>query len=326
MEKHFFPGRLPMLCLCAAALSFTACSDDDEDGVVPNAGVIPTVADPITAIESPWGDTEHYVYDEQGRLVSGNSNYGSLSITFSPLTFTYVSTYDGYTERWDNVSTDTRGYMTRARLTYTEEDGYTTSGNIRLTYNADGYLSRIEGTGVDGGVTYTDAYTLEYEGGKLMRIVNDYRDPEYGSEQYTYTYTYAAAGENPNSGIPFYESIIDMSLPFIFLGGYAGPQPSELPVACREAYSGEDGDEASEYAYVFYYEWTYDAQGRVATFAETDENGYPNRSYTYHYGNDGTEAAPQAAAVRRAAVGTGVKKRPLSVRQRILAKRARLAR
>ena len=293
MKKTFFLGRLPMLCLCAAALSFMACSDDDDEGGVPNAGVIPSVADPITAIETPWGDTEHYVYDEQGRLVSGNDNYGSLSITFSPLTFTYVSTYDGYTERWNNVSTDTRGYMTRARMTYTEEDGYTTSGNVRLTYNADGYLSRIEGTGVDGGVTYTDAYTLEYEGGK---------------------------------GIPFYEGNIDMSLPFIFLGGYAGRLPSELPVACREAYSGEDGDEASEYAYVFYYEWTYDAQGRVATFAETDESGYLNRSYTYHYGNDGAEAAPQAAAVRRPAVGTGVKKRTLSVRQRILAKRARLAR
>ena len=315
-----------MLCLCAAALSFMACSDDDDEGGVPNAGVIPSVADPITAIETPWGDTEHYVYDEQGRLVSGNDNYGSLSITFSPLAFTYVSTSDGYTERWDNVSTDTRGYMTRARMTYTEEDVYTSSGNLRLTYNADGYLSRIEGTGTEAGVTYTDAYTFEYEDGKLMRVVNDFSDPEYGNEQYTYTYTYAAAGEYPNSGIPFYESNIDMSLPFMFLGGYAGRHPSELPVACREAYSGEDGDETSAYAYDFRYEWTYDAQGRVATFAETDENGYQNRAYTYHYGNEGTEANAQAAAVQRATVGTGVKKRPLSVRQRIMAKRARLAR
>lgn len=326
MEKHFFPGRLPMLCLCAAALSFTACSDDDEDGVVPNAGVIPTVTDPITAIESPWGDTEHYVYDEQGRLVGGNSNYGSLSITFSPLTFTFVSTYDGYTERWDNVSTDTRGYMTRARMTYTEEDGYTTSGNVRLTYNADGYLSRIEGTGTEEGVTYTDAYTFEYEDGKLLRIVNDYSDPEYGNERCIYTYTYAAAGANPNSGIPFYEENINMSSPFIFLGGYAGRHPSELPVACTEAYSGEDEEGPFEYAYNFRYEWTYDAQGRVATSATRDEAGNLYETNTYRYGNDGTEAAPQAAAAQRAAVGTGVKKRPLSVRERILAKRARLTR
>lgn len=326
MEKHFFLGRLPMLCLCAAALSFTACSDDDEDGGVPNAGVIPTVSNPITAIESQWGGVERYVYDEQGRLVSGNDGYGSLSITFSPLTFTYVSTYDGYTERWDNVSTDTRGYMTGARMTYTEEDGYTTSGNVRLTYNGSGYLSRIESRGTDNGMTYTGNTTFEYEDGKLKRVVTDYSDPVYGDERCIYTYTYAATGAYPNSGVPFYEECIDMSSPFIFLGGYAGRLPSELPVAYSETYVGEDADGSYEYTDNFRCEWTYDDRGRVASLTITDELGSVYDAYTYHYGNDGAEAAPQAAAVRRAAVGTGVKKRPLSVHQRIQAKRARLAR
>lgn len=44
-----------MLCLCAAALSFMACSNDDDEGGVPNAGVIPSVADPLSRPLKPRG-------------------------------------------------------------------------------------------------------------------------------------------------------------------------------------------------------------------------------------------------------------------------------
>ena len=321
MKKHFPIFSLPVLCLCAAGLTFTACSDDDGDGTVPNAGVIPTVSEPITAIEDAWGGSYTYVYDEQGRLVGGNDFYGPFSVSFSPLSFTLTNPDDGYAEKWDNITTDTNGYMTSARISYSDEGGVVSSGNVRFSYDADGYLSRIEGRGSEDGVTFTMLYTFEYADGNLRRIVGEYKDPVYGDDRETYTFTYDAVGVNPNTGIPFYEQHLNWGDPYMFLGGYLGRPAANLPVACHETYATENEDGPDEYAYDFRYVTTYDAAGRVSSFTEMNEGGNVSWSYTYHYGDAGAEVAPSAVRAPQSAVAAGMKKRPASVRECLRARR-----
>lgn len=75
MNKHFFQTRLPLLGFCAALLSFTACSDDEEGtGVAPS---LPALGQnrPITDIRSGGGyyggSRALYIYDLEGHMTGG---------------------------------------------------------------------------------------------------------------------------------------------------------------------------------------------------------------------------------------------------------------
>lgn len=325
MSKHFFQTRLPLLGFCAALLSFTACSDDEEGtGVAPS---LPALGQnrPITDIRSGGGyyggSRALYIYDLEGHMTGGYDFGKDFVISTDPFLFEISSS--SYPATWKNITTNSRGGITSATIEeYDTYEDMTYTYELRASYTGDGRLSRLSGSVREDGVTCTYQWTLQYEDGNLVSMVEEDAEPGYKAVT-TWDFEYDEAGRRPNSGICFLmDDDILPTEPFQWYAGYWGRLSDEIPLSCEYTYvETEDGEDVYDMTSTTRYDVTYNSDGTVASFGF---NGgvHGSEHLTFTYGNDFSTGAGRAVpAVRPAAAGEQPQLRK-SLRERIRARRA----
>ena len=205
-----------MLLTSAFAISFTSCSDDDED--VPQGGDIdfgvpPSVVDGVRPTEASGVKIS---YNEDGTI--RNAEVDGCTFTFNYTTtrtagsrklnsITADKSVDGSTESWkaDNFVLLSNGFIGGYRLAYSMNDLHNSHGywwekeemNYRFNYRDDGRIEKIDMT-----VTVSDAeegpssdsgsysYTYDQNGG-LRKIVGTSHGFTYVEQEYEYSQDYA---------------------------------------------------------------------------------------------------------------------------------------
>lgn len=245
MKKLFF-----IVAAMFVAVSFSACSDDDDNG-----GKAPAPEKLVKQIvfRGKWGDLDEswtitITYDSENRVkkVDGLRNVS------------YEFTYNGN-------SLTVKG---RDEYEYIDEDMTFVCYVCKL--NSDGYITEIEETGYE--TNGTDYYKLEYKNGYLQRVEKRYsynesrvgvsectwRDGnlveskctdynEDGTDITTVKYSYSQTATPINIDLFYIDGgYIDVPEPFALLGFY-GRQSAKLPNKANITYSGESESESDDF-------------------------------------------------------------------------------
>ncbi len=240
MKKFFF-----FTAALFAAVSFAACSDDDEN--VGDRGETPTYY--VSRIERSFYDSSRiyshdFDYDEQNRL-----------IRFDKAMFNYVDNkvfcQGSYYDADFSYILNDKGYATQ-----------TIDGKYKFEYDNDGYL--LQEKSDDNYFSFVISYT--WENGDMIKDRYDSKDAKS-----TATFTYYDYVNNQNLGI--YEIFNDVEdLYRIFLGR----RNKHLLKSAKWENSDGESFEAT-------YEYELDSKGRPVTIYEEssyhgDHGGSTNRS------------------------------------------------
>lgn len=320
--KFFFA-----LCLCAGALSFASCGDDDPvtDGsgggipgggnggnggsgvgtgtgnnssLVKNAGVLLTSFD--------YNGTDYLSYDDLNRLTQITEPYGSV------IKFDYEKgklTRTGNDDQWDfNVSFTPAGYISSISGKSWEESSnysYTLNGNVAYAYDAAGHITAITENGTetvfDYGETYSYSGTMTtvftWSANNLVKVVQSGRDSSGDSFTVTYNITYGDQ-ENKYLQMPYIFNLCDILNseaaydPTWALVGLNGVGPVNLPatLSYTETYI-EDGEvDTDEGTYTLSY--TLNEDGTIASETNTEYEEGHQYSHTARFGYTPVSATP----------------------------------
>ena len=323
MKHLIFSRSLTFYLLGLTAATLVACSDDEDAGggipSLPEQGIVRPVTGIHTSRDVWQYDVASYEYDAEGRMTGGTDFTGDFQIHFSPLSFT-INSSSARPNVMEDVVTDSHGFITSATMPGYPTQGVTTV--LRFRYNGEGRMSRMEYIERYEDGEASDTRTFHYDNGRLMRATYEAGDRSYMIRE-KYDYEYAAAGLYPNTGIFFFEAdFLGYLKPrFLWYGGYLGLPSAELPVSSHWSSSfTEDGEESgTTMERRCTYSVTYDADGMVRTFRSSGDYA---ETLTFTYGESfATDVAPTASAVRPAAADAQPRV-PLTLRERIRARRA----
>lgn len=310
-----------LLILGAAALSLTSCGNDEKTFSLPPSLPGLGISSPVTAIRTNTsihgGKEAVFQYDNEGHMTGGTDFWGDFEISFQPLSFT-VSSSDA-TDTWKNIRTNAVGNIVSATIEEHDDYDETYIYPLSASYSADGRLTNLVVTESYDGITATYSWALEYEGGKLIRMVEEDTEPGYRYTT-TYEYEYDTTGKRPNSGISFFtEEDIVIIEQFQWYGGYWGLLSNEIPLRCKATYrEEEDGEETYSSSKTTNYSVTFDSEDRVSTltFSNTGER------LTFTYANESDNSAYSAASDVRPASADVQPATGKSLHERIRANRA----
>lgn len=260
-----------LLILSTAVLFFTSCGEDKETFSLPPSLPELGVTSPVTTIRTNssihGGSEALFQYDNEGHMTGGTDFRGDFEIAFQPLGFK-ISGSD-FTDTWKNIQTNSLGNIISATIEeYDDSDEEAYPYHLNATYGDNGRLTNLIVTEQYDGITGTYTWTLEYEGGNLVRMVEEDNEP---GARYTatYEYEYDAPGERPNSGVSFFtEEDIAFIEQFQWYGGYWGLISDEIPLRCKATYyEEEDGEVVYTTSKTTNYTLTFDSDNRVSTLS-----------------------------------------------------------
>lgn len=350
------------LCLCAGALSFASCGDDDPvtDGsgggipgggnggnggsgvgtgtgnnssLVKNAGVLLTSFD--------YNGTDYLSYDDLNRLTQITEPYGGV------IKFDYEKgkiTRTGSDDQWDfNVAFTPAGYISSVsgKSWYESSNySYTLNGNVAYAYDAAGHITAITENGTESGVEYGEAFAYSgtmttiftWSDNNLVKVVQSGRDSDGCSSTVTYVISYGSQ-KNKYMQMPSIFVLCDILNsetaydPTWALVGLSGAGTAKLPTSIEiDETFVEDGEVDTDH-HTYNLSYTLNQDGTIATESHT-ESGYQYAS-TARFGYTPVEATPNYPPA--AAMSTDGNKRhkffTSKMRQRMQTRRAaRLAR
>ena len=302
--KFYF---LPILLLGGLSL-FTACSDDDDEngGGQPSGPVIgPSGTNSgarLTSISAGWGKTTYFQYNEDGTIKRISEEEDGeeddwIAMTYNP--FRIETKDNGFLK---NVSFNDDGYLTGLAFEYSEsdeEEGWseTGKGDMKLTYNSNGNLTKITVTGSYSGKGDGESFSGEYTGsityswieGNLAKIQStyDFGDGELSTE--TYEFEYSDEVNKFQQYIIGVDDATGFSEDFAPIG-WLGKWSKNYPSSCTELKVEED-DEGKE---------TYTGTHSWSNFSTTSDGllsgfNYDGNRYTYTYDNTAPTAKKAAA-------------------------------
>ena len=302
--KFYF---LPILLLGGLSL-FTACSDDDDENGSgqPSAPVIgpgdTNSGARLTSISNDWGKTTYFQYNEDGTIKRiSEEQQGEeddwIAMTYNP--FRMETSEYGFLK---NVSFNDDGYLTGLAFEYSEsdeEEGWseTGKGDMKLTYNSNGNLTKITVTGSYSGKGDGESFSGEYTGsityswieGNLAKIQStyDFGDGELSTE--TYEFEYSDEVNKFQQYIIGVDDATGFSEDFAPIG-WLGKWSKNYPSSCTELKVEED-DEGKE---------TYTGTHFWSNFSTTSDGllsgfNYDGNRYTYTYDNTAPTAKKAAA-------------------------------
>ena len=302
--KFYF---LPILLLGGLSL-FTACSDDDDEngGGQPSGPVIgPSGTNSgarLTSISAGWGKTTYFQYNEDGTIKRISEEEDGeeddwIAMTYNP--FRIETKDNGFLK---NVSFNDDGYLTGLAFEYSEsdeEEGWseTGKGDMKLTYNSNGNLTKITVTGSYSGKGDGESFSGEYTGsityswieGNLAKIQStyDFGDGELSTE--TYEFEYSDEVNKFQQYIIGVDDATGFSEDFAPIG-WLGKWSKNYPSSCTELKVEED-DEGKE---------TYTGTHSWSNFSTTSDGllsgfNYNGNRYTYTYDNTAPTAKKAAA-------------------------------
>ena len=358
--KFFFA-----LCLCAGALSFASCGDDDPvtDGsgggipgggnggnggsgvgtgtgnnssLVKNAGVLLTSFD--------YDGTDYLSYDDLNRLTQ-------ITKSSSVIKFDYEKgkvTRTGNGEQWDfNVSFTPAGYISSisGKSWYENSNhnySWTLNSTVAYAYDAAGHITAITENGTETGVDYGEAYTYSgtmttmftWSDNNLVKVVQSGRDNDGNSSTVTYVISYGSQ-ENKYMQMPSIFVLCGILnsetayTPMWALVGLSGAGTAKLPTSIEidETYV-EDGEVETDH-YTYNLSYTLNQDGTIATESNTLSGYGYQYTNTARFGYTPVETTPNypPAAAMSAEGNKSHKFFTSKMRQRMQTRRAaRMAR
>lgn len=234
-SKKILWGVLAMMLMV-----LTACGDDDDQ-----PGDTDAAKQKLTSMTSYGQTLASFKYDNQGRITRLKVEELIINISYSPLKMEFIDE-DEVTE-WNDIVTNSDGYITSAKLTETYE-GEVDTWNVSVSYNRDNYMTLAK----DGDNSPT---TLEWNGSRLENI--RMYDDHY---VYTQTLTYSNT-ENRAENV----SLMWCEMSLYWLTGLFGKVPGYLPSQVYDS----DSDETVKLAYKL------NSNGSIAKEQVTFEGEYP---------------------------------------------------
>lgn len=308
-SKFFFA-----ICLCAGALSFASCGDDDpvtdpgsgggipsggngggsgvgtgtgnNSSLVKNAGVLLTSFD--------YEGTDYLSYDDLNRLTQ-------ITKSGSVIKFDYEKgkvTRTGNGEQWDfNVSFTPAGYISSisGKSWYENSNhnySWTLNGTVAYAYDAAGHITAITengtGTDVENGEAYTYSGTnttmFTWSDNNLVKVVQSSRgsDGSYGTVTYVISY---GSQENKYMQMPSIFNLCDIlnsetAYDFTWaLVGLNGAGTAKLPTSIEiDETFVEDGEVDTDHN-TYNLSYTLNQDETIATESHTQSG------YGYQYTN-----------------------------------------
>lgn len=251
MRKYYY---LVLASLLALPMTFTSCSDDDDEGgsaKPSNSEITTDNGDKVRLTK--LGNYYTFDYDEEGRPVK----IGYYDIDYDK-GILYSAEYND--DEQVTFKLNGSGFVSNVNMEWEDSDGssYTEKGNgtINLSYDGSCRLNKITANGSYSGTEDGEKYyvsesitsTLTYNNGKLTKIVLDLTTDEDGEKtkyKEIYTIEYEDAQENSLAQCTY--SIGDIFgdyeyyLKFLYYVGMLGKPTSYLPTKISyESY--EDGE------------------------------------------------------------------------------------
>lgn len=229
MKKLFF-----IVAAMFVAVSFSACSDDDDNG-----GKAPTPEKWVKQIvfRAEWDEswTTSITYDSEKRVkkVDGLRNNVSYEYTYNGNSLTVKGSDGTYT-----CKLNSDGYVTEVTENNFEKDE---TYYYKMEYK-NGYLQRVERRYSYNESRVSVSECTWRDGNLVETKCTDYN--EDGTDITTVKYSYSQTATPINIDL-FYidEGYIDVLEPFALLGFY-GRQSAKLPNKANITYSGESESES----------------------------------------------------------------------------------
>lgn len=289
---------LSIFMILMLGMSFTACSDDDEDGG--NGGSASGVNNPLlnegnmllTSISrsneynADDPDIYKYSYDEKLRPYKAEEN-DEISFTID---------YDkGKIIDWDygsasnlSVSFNSKGYITKVNGSWDyTEDGERENGSMEFiaSYDKDGHLTEVatneEFHYEDGSEKEVSKITFEWKNGCLMSIRdNSVYDDEESTSTRTFTY-----GDQKNKFRQF-PGILSADGGEFFAVGLFGVGPELLPITQQEVEKEGPHEDISTGSATY----TLNANGSIDTENWTNQGGYDGSIWKFVFGYTASNA------------------------------------
>lgn len=264
MNKFF---GLTSLGLAAFALTFTACSDDDDDNN-PDVGGNgqPSVDEVFTQGLPASVDGATFTTNDKGQVTKITD--GSDVVTFEYGKFSRATEFNAlmkmrsaeYPEDGCDVymQLNGKGYVTYA-LQVDIEDGE--EDTWKFEYNGDGQLTRLQRS--EGG----DDFKITYANGDITKVVQDEEDGDH--REYTFAYTndeFKTAVVNKGNIMLFDDFFqIDMDeMGIVYFAGMLGKSTKNLPMG----YSEKSTEGNSSYTDSETYHWIFNSDNFPTKFWE----------------------------------------------------------
>ena len=236
----------------------------------------------LTKLTHDDGDYETFEYDSKSRPVKENyfskgaaDGYQKITYNGNDITQEY---YDKNNVKDDEIYTfklGSNGYISSATNVYTSLNGgfkYTDTENSTLTYNTEGYLTKLVSTDVGTSnkpgyvsTTETNSYTYTYSNGNLLSM-----EEVDGPNTYTSKYEYYTDKKNnlPSGGD-------DEILNFLL-----GKLSTNLVKKITSTYGSNSNSSTDNYTYTFNSDGLVSKQTEISVSKQT---GFPDQTYTSNY-------------------------------------------
>lgn len=225
-------------------LSLASCSKQEE-----NIGILPSMSEigietPVTSVHSGF-EPSYFIYENNVMKSGYDADLGEFEITENPLEIHVRFTEDEFDLlKMDltDVETNAFGFITYAKIRYEdngEDEPFVAQGYVKASYNADGYITRMEEVSNNPEESYKCILDFIWENGRLKEIDELYElNGEESSEILKYTFSYDR--QIKNSGIYLLYELCDTSIPeFIYYSGLFGKTTKYVPTSVQV--KGADG-------------------------------------------------------------------------------------
>lgn len=163
MNKFAIKATALMLSALGCLGTMTACGGDDDDDNPDQPGTTNGVAGP-TSITAMGQTLFSFTYDSSNRLTSVKSEDFKMTVSYSPFKVTMTDEDDYSTTTLSDVSVNSQGYVTRAKVT-DKYDGETDVYSSTFEYDSEGHLIKVN---TDGDVT-----TYSWSNGNLTTVSSE---------------------------------------------------------------------------------------------------------------------------------------------------------
>ena len=271
MRKYYY---LVLASLLALPMTFTSCSDDDDEGgsAKPANSVITTDdGDKVRLTKLGNYYTFDFDYDEEGRPVK----IGDYDIDYDK---GIIYSYEYKDDEQASFKLNGSGFVSYVNMEWEEYDDSSLAekgnGTINLSYDGSGRLNKITANGSYNGTEDGEKYyvsesytaTFTYNNGKLTKIVWDGTTDEDGEKtkyKEIYTIEYEDAQENSLAQCTYSIGDIigeyEVFLQYLYYVGMLGKPTSYLPTKIS-------------------YEW----------YEDGEMEGHNSKAVSYSFNSDGT--------------------------------------